>query len=123
MIISVKVYITPMMLGSRKLLLSQRIELMTRLIWKDMYVVWDKMKDVSDDFRESLKSYCKLIASDARMKLTTRYRLDTFIRINKDPKLPNLLHPQSKPRMQLRSMLRRSDPLTDFLAGYGAKLG
>lgn len=88
-----------------------------------MYVVWDKMKDESDDFRESLKSYCKLYASDERMKLTTRYRLDTFIRINKDPQLPDLIHPQSKSRMQLRSMLRRPDPPTDILAGYGAKPG
>lgn len=88
-----------------------------------MYVVWDKMKDESDDFRESLKSYCKLFASDERMKLTKRYRLDTLIRVNKDPKLPHLIHPKSKPRMQLRSMLRRSDPPADVLAGYGAKLG
>ena len=60
MIISVKGFTTPMMLGSRKLLLSQKIGLMRRLIWKDIYVVWDKMKDESDEFRESLKSYCKL---------------------------------------------------------------
>lgn len=96
---------------------------MIRLIWKDMYVVWDKMKDEPDDFRESLKSYCKLFAAVERMKLTTRYRLDTFIRINKDPKLPHLIHPQSKPRMQLRSMLRRPNPATDVLTRHGAKPG
>ena len=30
-----------------------------RLIWKDMYVVWDKLKDETDDLRESLKRYCE----------------------------------------------------------------
>ena len=61
--------------------------------------------------------------SSKRPELTTRYRLDTLIRINKDPKLPNLIHPKSKPRMQLRSMLCHPDPATDILTGYGAKLG
>ena len=36
------------------------MELMDRLIWKDMYIVWDKMKDETDELRESLKRFCKL---------------------------------------------------------------
>jgi hypothetical protein len=35
-------------------------ELMDRLIWKDMYIVWDKMKDETDELRESLKRFCEL---------------------------------------------------------------
>ena len=50
-----------MMLGSRTLLpLGIGVELMDRLIWKDMYIVWDKMKDETDELRESLKRFCKL---------------------------------------------------------------
>jgi hypothetical protein len=37
--------------------------LIYRLIWKDLYVVYDKMKDETDELREALKSYCKLLNS------------------------------------------------------------
>lgn len=50
-----------MMLGSRSChRLRHGAKLMDRLIWRDMYIVWDKMKDETDELRESLKSYCKL---------------------------------------------------------------
>lgn len=57
----VKGFIMRMMLGSRSSN-PRHIwdQLMDRLIWKDMYIVWDKMKDETDELRESLKSYCKL---------------------------------------------------------------
>jgi len=54
-----------------------------------------------------------------------RYRLDTILRarITQHPKLRNLLNPKSEPRMQLRSMQRRPDPLAKLFKGYGSKYG
>jgi hypothetical protein len=74
---------------------------MDRLIWKDMYIVWDKMKDETDELRESLKRFCKLSLSVHRGKLIKRYRLDTILRtrIAKSPKLRNLTNPKGEPRM------------------------
>jgi len=42
---------------------GEKAELIYRLIWKDLYVVYDKMKDETDELREALKSYCKLLIS------------------------------------------------------------
>ena len=62
MIILDKGFIMMMMLGSRTSFpLRIQAELMDRLIWKDMYIVWDKMKDETDELRESLKRFCKLL--------------------------------------------------------------
>ena len=68
---------------------------MNRLIWKDMYIVWDKMKDETDELRESLKRFCKLPVTLHLRALMIRYRLDTIIRarITQNTKLRNLLHP------------------------------
>ena len=79
---------------------------MGRLIWKDMYIVWDKMKDETDELRESLKRFCKLSLLFTCRKLIKRYRLDTIIRarITQNPKLRNLLNSEGEPGMQLRSL-------------------
>jgi hypothetical protein len=66
-----------------------------------MYIVWDKMKDETDELRESLKRFCKLFLPVHCRKLTIRYRLDTIIRtrITQSPKLCDLTNPKSEPRM------------------------
>jgi len=100
---------------------------MDRLIWKDMYIVWDKMKDETDELRESLKRFCELPLSGVELssKLTIRYRLDTVVRtgITQDPELCHLANPESEPRMQLRSMQRGPNSLTNLSEGYGPEYG
>lgn len=59
------------MRGSREstqepLYLRNTAELITRLFWKDLYVVWDKMKDETDELRDSLKRYCQSSESSQR---------------------------------------------------------
>lgn len=36
--------------------------LIPRVTWKDVSIVWDKLKDESDDTRENLKVYCEALS-------------------------------------------------------------